>query len=253
MELAGESFVKSHRNAALRELINRSHKSVEFKHQNISAVLEQLGLPWIIGYKPKRHYQRALVEGVERYLVHAAALFEAPNRAVDDGLREEPELSFAPPPVLEERENQLPDFVQRLVRKFDPAVRDARNRTLGKQGEERILTFERARLASAGRDDLARKVRWISEEEGDGAGYDILSFDQRGLERLLEVKTTTGHERTPFFLSENERLLSTERPDAFRLVRLYDFARTPRAFKLTPPLENSVLLRPTTYRASFQA
>jgi hypothetical protein len=78
-----------------------------------------------------------------------------------------------------------------------------------------------------------------------------LSFNSTGAERLLEVKTTSGHRTTPFYLSENERALSAERPEAFRIVRLYDFARMPRAFELVPPLSESVLLRPALYRASF--
>lgn len=45
MELAGQPFIKSHRNAALQQLIDRSHASIEFKHGNISAVLERLGFP----------------------------------------------------------------------------------------------------------------------------------------------------------------------------------------------------------------
>jgi hypothetical protein len=49
------------------------------------------------------------------------------------------------------------------------------------------------------------------------------------------------------------RALSTERPEEFRLVRLYDFLHMPKAFQLKPPLEESVVLRPTNYRASFDA
>lgn len=94
-------------------------------------------------------------------------------------------------------------------------------------------------------------MRWVSAEDGDGAGYDIRSFDPAGAERLIEVKTTTGHKQTPFFISENERAFSEERPDAFRLVRLFDFARQPRAFELTPPLDEAVLLKAATWRAQF--
>jgi hypothetical protein len=94
-------------------------------------------------------------------------------------------------------------------------------------------------------------VRWISEEEGDGAGYDILSFDAKGTERLLEVKTTVGTHTTPFFLTENERLLSVERPKEFRLLRLYEFNRDPKAFELLPPLEHAVILKPAVHKASF--
>ncbi|MFP4003879.1 MAG: DUF3883 domain-containing protein [Alphaproteobacteria bacterium] len=251
-ELAGRPYVKAQHNAALQKLIGRSHKSVEFKHQNISAVLELLGLPWIEGYKPKRNFQRALIGGIERYLSANPSALLLPDTAFTDGLQERAELFVEPPPGPLQDSGGEPDHVRRLLRKFDPAERDARNRALGLQGEERVFHFERRRLKDADRDDLARKVRWVSQEDGDGAGYDILSFDPRGKERLLEVKTTAGYQRTPFFITGNERALSDERPDAFRLVRLYDFARQPRAFELIPPLEDFVLLRAANYRASFR-
>src|SRR5262249_3462908 len=145
----------------------------------------------------------------------------------------------------------LPPALQRLIRKFDPALRDARNRALGLQGEERIFLHERSTLRSLGRLDLSNRVRWVAQEDGDGAGYDILSFTPEGQEKLLEVKTTVGKRLTPFFLTQNERTMSEERPDAFRIVRLFDFARFPRAFELHPPLENSVIMRPHVYRATF--
>lgn len=55
-EIARRPYVKAHHRAALVKLIGRSHGSVEFKHQNISAVLEELGLDWIKGYTPA-HWQ----------------------------------------------------------------------------------------------------------------------------------------------------------------------------------------------------
>ncbi len=94
-------------------------------------------------------------------------------------------------------------------------------------------------------------MRWVSQEDGDGAGYDIRSYAQDGQERLLEVKTTLGHARTPFYLSSNELALSQERPEAFRLLRVYDSARSAKAFELEPPLTDHVALLPTAYRASF--
>jgi Domain of unknown function (DUF3883) len=138
-----------------------------------------------------------------------------------------------------------------LVRKFDPAARDARNAKLGKLGEKLVLKSEVSRLEIAGLSSLATKVRWVSNEDGDGAGYDILSFDQNGRERLIEVKTTIGGQTTPFYLSENERSLSVENPQHFRLVRVYDFARLPKAFEIAPPLEENVILRAANYKAAF--
>ena len=57
LELSGQSFVKSHRNEALRRIIGRSHASIEFKHGNISAVMERLGLPSIAGYKRRDNFR----------------------------------------------------------------------------------------------------------------------------------------------------------------------------------------------------
>lgn len=253
MELRGQPFVKAQRNAALQDLTGRSKGSIEFKHQNISAVLMRLGMPWIIGYKPMPNFQKALVDGVERHLDAQGMILGAAEADSMAGLNEEATIFIEPPPEKAAPASEPPAFVQRLVRKFDPAARDARYRALGRRGEESIFIFEQSRLRGHGRDDLARKVRWVAQEDGDGAGYDIRSFDLSGAERLIEVKTTTGHSTTPFFLSENERAFSEQRPDAFRLMRLYDFARQPKAFELIPPLDSSVILTPANWTASFGA
>ena len=67
-ELSRRAYVKTKHSAALMERIGRTHRSVEFKHQNISAVLNELGLPRIPGYKPKRNYQGAILNAIDRYL-----------------------------------------------------------------------------------------------------------------------------------------------------------------------------------------
>lgn len=46
----------------------RSAGSIEFKHQNISAVLKGLGEDWIPGYKPAFNFRTALVDVVARWL-----------------------------------------------------------------------------------------------------------------------------------------------------------------------------------------
>ncbi len=131
------------------------------------------------------------------------------------------------------------------------AARDERNRALGKAGEERVLKHERDALTAAGRDDLAHQIHWISCEDGDGAGYDIASFDADGLQRLIEVKTKSGWERTPFHISRNELAVADERREEWCLFRLWNFARLPKAFELRPPLEAHVSLTATSFQASF--
>ena len=248
-EFSGEPYIKTHHNAALQQQIGRSKGSIEFKHQNISAVLVQLCEPWIPGYKPKVNYQHALVEGVERYLDKTTYPELEPNLRLE--LADSPIIFTEGPPSITSDENPPPDHVRRLIRKFDPAARDARNRKLGTSGEEMTFHSERARLRSEDREDLARKVRWVSKEDGDGAGYDILSFDASGSERFLEVKTTNGHSKTPFYISANEKSFADETKDRFRLFRLYDFANQPKAFTITPPLEDHLKLQTATYKAGF--
>ncbi|MGQ2903558.1 MAG: DUF3883 domain-containing protein [Neoaquamicrobium sediminum] len=127
-------------------------------------------------------------------------------------LREEATLWIGPPPTHSNAAppNELEQMTA-IARKYDVAERDARNRALGRAGEQRILAHERASLVAAGRTDLAGRIRWVSQTDGDGAGYDILSFDPDGSDRLIEVKTTEGWERAPFHITRNEMAVAAER------------------------------------------
>ncbi|WP_454016868.1 DUF3883 domain-containing protein [Azospirillum sp. Marseille-Q6669] len=167
-------------------------------------------LPWIPGYKPKRNYQNAIFDAIDRYLTARPAILDslpATTPAVTD-----PAPVFVEPLAPVAAGEATPERLKRLVRKFDPVERDHRNRALGKAGEAFVLDLEGRRLADADRPDLVRKVRWVAAEDGDGSGYDILSFDSQGRERLIEVKTTNGSARTPFFLTRNEHEVAMERP-----------------------------------------
>lgn len=246
-ELAGRSYVKSHRSSALMQSIGRTHRSVEFKHQNISAVLEELGLPWIQGYKPKRNYQEAIFDAIDRYLSSHAG-FDAHLSPAEPPSAEA--ATFVDPPALGDFKPR-PAPLERLVRKFNPVERDFRNRELGKAGEGFVFDLERNRLLRLDREYLSKKVRWVSEEDGDGAGFDIRSFEPDGRERLIEVKTTNGSRNTPFFLTRNEVDASNALADRWQLYRVHLFAQNPRVFALKPPLGEHVHLVAEAWRASF--
>jgi hypothetical protein len=248
-DLSGRPYVKSRHSAALMAQIGRSHRSVEFKHQNVSAVLDELGMPWIPGYKPKQNYQGAIFGAIGRYLDRHPAILEW--ACAPQGMPVLPSSVFVDPPAPEPENEPIPEGLRRLVRKYDPVERDRRNHQLGKAGEGFVVEVERRRLSEADRPDLARKVRWVAKEDGDGAGYDVLSFDCRGDQQFIEVKTTNGSARTAFFLTHNECNLATERPADWRIYRVHLFARDPRIFVIAPPLDGVVKLRPETWRASF--
>ncbi|WP_291686532.1 DUF3883 domain-containing protein [Bradyrhizobium sp.] len=248
-ELSRQPYIKSHHSAVLMKQIGRTHRSVEFKHQNISAVLEEMGLPWIAGYKPKRNYQASIFGAIDRYLSSNEELVyhQLPPKvlavAEDAGtFVDVPKLGF---------QSDRPWQLERLVRKFDAVERDLRNRSLGRAGEEFVLEIERKKLEKFQRPDLSKKIRWVSSEEGDGAGYDILSFQPDGRELLIEVKTTNGAARTPFFISENECQRAAASAESWRLYRVHLFAQNPRIFQIAPPLNEALNLRPDIWRASF--
>ncbi|MFC2966808.1 DUF3883 domain-containing protein [Acidimangrovimonas pyrenivorans] len=251
-ELAGRPYNKAAHNRALQKLTGRTKGSIEFKHQNVSAVLLGLGETWIRGYKPAFNFQTSLVDAVAHWLQNHQGWLARVPPAPAPGLAEPgliwvgvaPTMRNAPPPKELEQ-------MQAVARRFDVAARDERNRALGQAGEARVYQHERSILMGAGREDLAKRVEWVSRDRGDGAGFDISSFAPDGAQRLIEVKTTNGWERTPFHISRNELAVAEERRESWVLFRLYNFSRAPRAFELRPPLDAHLSLAPTTFQASF--
>src|SRR5579871_6215008 len=128
-DLSGRPYVKSKHSRTLMAQIGRSHRSVEFKHQNISAVLAKLGMAWIPGYKPKSNYQKAILDAIERYLtLHPAILEHVPAHSAATGSAAG---AFVRTPTTATDVEPIPNRLRRLVRKFDPLERDYRNRALG--------------------------------------------------------------------------------------------------------------------------
>lgn len=255
-DLSGHRVNKTEHRNALMQIIHRSKASVEFKHRNISAVMDGFGQPWLSGYRPADNYQGALEDAVARWF-HENPLwnpfaFRQHVQSASSFLAESPILFIGPPPSARNISAAKGDLQKMATaRKFKVAERDEHNRALGRAGEERVLVHEKASLVQAGRADLADEVRWVSDVDGDGAGYDIASFDRDGRDRLIEVKTTNGWERTPFYISQNECEVAVACRESWRLVRLYNFIREPRAFEIRPPLEDHVALTPTSFRADL--
>ena len=159
-------------------------------------------------------------------------------------------LVEAPSPVEVPAEALSPKI--RQPRRIDFAARDEANRRLGRAGEQWVLGYEQQRLHEAGCAELFQKLRWVSEEDGDGTGYDILSFEPQDAERYIEVKTTNASRETPFVLSRNEVEFSREAGARFHLYRVFDFGRQPRLYILTGDVSRHLHLEPMDYRASFR-
>ncbi|MDR5750212.1 MULTISPECIES: DUF3883 domain-containing protein [unclassified Caballeronia] len=255
LESLGIAYNKSERNEQLRiKLPARSKASIELKYQNISAVLSQLALPYIQGYKPRANFQSLLRQTVMQYVdTHRTALMEVMEHFDERTTPGEQQFRgvLVEPPKIE----TLPSPAQRmrLPKKLDYAAREERNRTLGRGGEAWTMGFEETRLIDAARPDLASKIDWISDRLGDGTGYDILSFETSEIARFVEVKTTNGASATPFIVTRNELEFSEETEDAFCLYRVFDFAVAPKLFVLRGPLGANLDLEPLDFRARLKA
>src|SRR5579863_1270316 len=110
-DLSGRPYVKSRHSAALMAQIGRSHRSVEFKHQNISAVLDELGMPWISGYRPKTNYQNAIFGAIERYLTQHPDILESAR--ISPIAPTIPSVVFVDPPIRAPVNDQMPDALRR--------------------------------------------------------------------------------------------------------------------------------------------
>lgn len=257
-ELSGQKYSKAaHRHALLPKLRGRSNASVELKHQNISAVLAELRAPWILGYKPRRNYQAALFENVARRLVSDRQFDTVAEAAVDqpavvprvpnfsDLIVPAPKASVAaspdPAPYSRRSEGLHRDYL----------ALEARNRSLGLAGEKYVVDYERHRLHEIGAKKYVDKVEHVSKTRGDGLGYDVLSYESNGRERLIEVKTTAYGREAPFYVSRNELALSKAEPESFLLFRIFEFRRQPRMFEIAGPIDQRCHLDAVTYMARF--
>ena len=257
-ELAGEPYNKAaHRRKLVRLVNGRSEQSIEFKHANISAVLIDLGFPYISGYKPRSNYQQLLHEVVADRLgsspeLAAVAAANADQPVVVPEVDEILSVLTNPPesgPARQELEQ-----VVRARRSFHTNYleREAHNRSLGTAGELFVLDFERARLLDAGKERLADRIEHISRIHGDGEGFDIRSFEESGADRLIEGKTKKYGRETPFFVSRNELQVSESRAPNYHLYRLFGFQVEPRLFMLRGALSVTCRLTASTYMANVR-
>ena len=256
-ELRGEPFNKAEHNRLLQEILDsRTRGSVERKHQNISAILIELGYPYIDGYKPLGNYQDLLRSVVEDRLSGADTLNQTVNSVVEAPIEAIPQIDDllsiqVAPPVRDESASRVyeePATGAQPVRRNYLEI-EARNQSLGRAGEDLVLRFEHERLTRIGEGTLADRIQHVSRTLGDHLGYDIVSFEADGRERLIEVKTTRFGAMTPFFASRNEVNVSAERQTEYQLYRLFSFHSQPRLFALPGSLRNSCRLDPANYSA----
>lgn len=254
-ELNGVKYSKAeYRRKTISTLNGRSNGSIEFKHQNISAVLAKMGCPYIKGYKPRFNFQILLEEKVGEYLNQNKNKFEKyfEHFTVDSA----PFITS----VEYEFENILTDAPNRSahVLKDGPTIynpirinyleKEQNNLKLGDFGEKLIFNYEKWRLMKIGKENLADKIDWVSKTKGDGLGFDILSKNENGTDRFIEVKTTKLSKESPFYVSKREVSFANMNSNNFFLYRVFDWGNNPKIFIKKGDYKSFCFLEPENYK-----
>jgi len=258
LEIEGQPYNKAQRNRNIRVLITaRSRASIEFKHRNISSVLAQLGLPYIEGYKPASNSQGLLQEAVIKYLKsnsHIEILFDKfanttgiaiPISSINfnNFIESPPEFH----PAIQEPEVGY----QKRPIKVNYLEQEQANKLLGNSGERIVFEYEKWRLIIAGKESLADRIEWVSQTQGDGAGYDILSRNTNGTDRFIEVKATKLTKEAPFFFTTNEYEFSKANRSSFFLYRVFNLKYNPKVFIVNGAFDDFCHSQPVKFKGYF--
>ncbi len=96
---------------------------------------------------------------------------------------------------------------------------------VGNRGEQAVLKYEKNKLISLGKEELAEQV-YICEN--DAIGYDIVSYDEMGKEIHIEVKTNSGNQKyLDFYISDNE-LNTMLIDDSYYIYYLFNIKGKPK-------------------------
>jgi hypothetical protein len=252
-ELRGDRPIKADFNRSLQAILSaRTRGSIEYKLQNVSAVLDEQHLPFIDGYKPAKNFQEDLRLAVASWVGRNTSIAEElasygtvqPPPALPDVRLRDVLVDRPPAGRTRSRDGRLS-----LSQGEWGALRDAQLRTLGEAGERWVVSVERTELRASGRSDLADQVEWSSRDRGDGLGYDFSSFEPNGSPIQIEVKTTNLGRRSPFYVTRNEVARSAELSDSFRLYRVFNFARDPHVFVVPGAVALGFRIEPAIFEA----
>lgn len=255
-ELKGIKYKKSEHRKNLAPLLpRRTEKAIEYKYQNISAVLAKNEMYFIKGYTPKANFQRTLEERTMHFLENRVDIRESYLSLFQKNVLEViKSLDFST--LLQPETSQLasePNTIYKTnPRKVDFLEVEKKNIDIGNEGEKVVFEYEQWYLNQSSKHQLANKVEWVSKTQGDGAGYDIRSYDINGNEKYIEVKSTTQGVSTPIFFSRNELEFSKTNSSSFWLYRLYDLGGTPKMFVRNGSIDSMCTAIPVSFKGYFK-
>lgn len=149
-------------------------------------------------------------------------------------------------PIIQETE-----LVYRSPVKVNYMELEQANQKVGQTGESIALEYERWRLVQAGKENLAEEIEWVSQTQGDGLGFDILSKNTNGTDRYIEVKSTKLTKEAPFYFSPLEYDFSKRKRSSFFLYRVFNLKADPKLFIANGAYDEFCNIKPTQFKGSF--
>lgn len=116
------------------------------------------------------------------------------------------------------------DFQGKMINFLENSIE---NKRIGDLGELWVLKYEIEKLKAANLQRLIKDIKHTAKDEGDGTGFDIRSFNENGDPIFIEVKTTQGNSKTPFFITRTELERSKREQGSYYLYRVYDYQENP--------------------------
>lgn len=113
-----------------------------------------------------------------------------------------------------------PNFKGRFVNFLQNGIE---NKRIGDLGELWVMNHEANKLRRAGLQHKIKQIKHTAKDEGDGTGYDIKSFDEKGRPIFIEVKTTKGTKESTIYITANELQRSKIEASRYFLYRVFNF------------------------------
>tara|TARA_B100001121_G_scaffold304974_1_gene321397 strand:- start:100 stop:1293 length:1194 start_codon:yes stop_codon:yes gene_type:complete len=153
-----------------------------------------------------------LLEDYKKMLDFYVEIFESPLTPSIDNLVN----AVADPIKIEDKKPKIKTFEDRSPKKTkaknkkgkktkQKKRRSDQSTFIGTKGEKIVFDYEKDKLSQIGLNQLSDKVKWHAELN-EKPGYDITSYNEKGEEIFIEVKSSKGKTINDIDLTKNELL-----------------------------------------------
>jgi hypothetical protein len=120
------------------------------------------------------------------------------------------------------RNPSAPKTININASKINWADINSKKKSIGDEGELIVFNYEIGKLIKYDLIELIPSIEHTSLIHGDGAGFDIKSFNEKGDSIYIEVKSTEGPLNNPIYFSKNELDMMKQLGESYFLYRVHN-------------------------------